>query len=260
MAHPVDIHIHLTDKDYSNVFPYLKTFLKITDMLLVSVAVDFDSSVESVKLAKEFQGKIIPFVGVHPQMTEAANLDIFEKFLSKAESSIGGIGEIGLDRRLGSTDRISGAQRRAFKMQLEVAEKLGKPVSIHSRGTLPEVLEILTSYRLKGVLLHWFAGDVRELNEATSRGYYASFGPAMVYSKNKRRLATLMSSEYILTETDGPVHFGGCFGGRMALPAFLPSVLFTLASVLRMSYDDTVTLVQRNSERYLGSGFSAGPV
>lgn len=253
MASPVDIHIHLTDAEYNSLFPYLQAYLKATRMILISVAVDFETSVKSVKLAEEFHNNIVPFIGIHPQNAEAADLDRFQQLLDRAKGSAAGIGEIGLDRRLGSADKISEAQLKTFTMQLAVAEKQGKPVSIHSRGTLAEILEMLPSYRLKGVLLHWFAGELQELHEATSRGYYASFGPALVYSKNKRRLAASMPSEYILSETDGPVHFGGCFGGRMALPTFLPSVLFTLASVLKMPYDDTVTLVQRNSERYLGA-------
>ena len=253
MASPVDIHIHLTDEEYTGLFPYLQTYLKATNMILVSVAVDFETSVKSIKLAEAFQSKIVPFIGIHPQNAEAADLDRFQQLLDQTKGSAAGIGEIGLDRRLGSADKISEAQLKTFTMQLEAAEKQGKPVSIHSRGTLAEILGILPSYRLKGVLLHWFAGELQELCEATSRGYYASFGPALVYSKNKRRLAASMPSEYILTETDGPVHFGGCFGGKMALPAFLPSVLFTIASVLKLPYDDAVTLVQRNSERYLGA-------
>ncbi|MCL4437234.1 MAG: TatD family hydrolase [Thaumarchaeota archaeon] len=253
MASPVDIHIHLTDEDYKALFPYIKTYLKTTRIILVSVAVDFETSVKSLKLAEEFQGKIVPFIGIHPQNAEAADLNRFWHLLDEAKGVAAGIGEIGLDRRLGSTDKVSEAQFKAFRMQLEVAEKLGKPVSIHSRGTLTEILGMLPSYSLKGVLLHWFAGDLQDLREANSRGYYASFGPALVYSKNKRQLVASMSSEYILTETDGPVHFGGCFGGRMALPSFLPSVLFTIASILKMPYDDTVTMVHRNSESYLGA-------
>ncbi len=253
MAAPVDIHVHLTDEEYNGVFPYLRTYLKATNMILVSVAVDLETSMKSIKLADEFQSKIVPFIGIHPQNAAAADLDRFQQLLDQAKDSAAGIGEIGLDRRLDSTDKVDEAQLKAFTMQLVTAEKLGKPVSIHSRGTLSEILEMLPSYRLRGVLLHWFAGELQELNEATSRGYYASFGPATVYSKNKRRLAASMPPEYILTETDGPVHFGGCFGGRMALPTFLPSVLFTLSSVLKMSYDDTVTLIQRNSRHYLGA-------
>jgi TatD DNase family protein len=250
-ANPVDIHIHLTDEEYSSVLPYLKAYIKTTGMTLVSVSVDFETSLKSIKLAEESPGMIIPFIGVHPQMAEKTNINSLQRFINQQKDSTVGFGEIGLDRRLDSTDDISVSQRTVFKVQLEAAEKLCKPVSIHSRGTLTEILETLPSYRLRGVLLHWFAGNVKELSDATSRGYYASFGPALVYSKGKKRLAASMPSEYILTETDGPVHFGSCFNGHTALPAFLPSVLFALSSALNMSYDDTVTLIQGNSEKYL---------
>lgn len=252
MAKLVDIHIHLVDEDYRSLFGYLKAYLKSSDTILVSVSVDLETSIENVKLAAEFPGKVVPFVGVHPQMAGRADIDGFLDYLVKVKDVAVGVGEIGLDRRLGSKQELSEEQKKVFRVQMEVAEKLGKPVSLHTRGTLKEIFESLPSYRLKNVLLHWFAGNEDDLKVAVDRGYYASFGPAMVCSKNKRRLVASMPQEYILTETDGPVRFGGCFRGRMALPTFLPSVLFALVSVLNMPYDDVLVLIYRNSERYLG--------
>ncbi len=251
MAKLVDIHIHLTDDAYRDLLNYLKTYLKATDAVLVCVSVDLKSSMECVEWAEEFRGKVLPFLGVHPQMAGEANIDRFLEYLMKMRDVAVGVGETGLDRRLGSKQDVGEGQRKVFRAQLEAAEKLGKPVSLHSRGTLKEIFETLPSYRVKNILLHWFAGSEDDAKAVADRGYYASFGPALVYSKGKRRLAALIPQEYILVETDGPVNFGGCFGGRAALPTFLPSVLFTLASVLGVSYDDAAALVHRNSERYL---------
>jgi TatD DNase family protein len=254
MARLVDIHIHVTDHDYGDLLPTVKTYIGTVDAALVSVAVDLETSERSVLLSREFPGRVIPFVGVHPQMARDADMDRFVRFLDRVGDGFVGVGEIGLDRKLGSDHDVGEVQREVFKMQLVEAEKRGRPVSVHSRGTLQEIMEILPSYRLNGVLLHWFAGSEEDLGEAVSRGYYASFGPALVYSKGKRRLAASMPPEYILTETDGPVRYGACFGGRLAVPAFLPSVLFALTSVIGRPYDDTLSLIHRNSERYLGIG------
>ena len=92
MASPVDIHIHLTDEEYTGLFPYLQTYLKATNMILVSVAVDFETSVKSIKLAEAFQSKSVPFIGIHPQNAEAADLDRFQQLLDQTKGSAAGIG------------------------------------------------------------------------------------------------------------------------------------------------------------------------
>jgi|TARA_B100000315_G_scaffold190435_1_gene180514 TatD DNase family protein len=251
MVKQVDIHVHLTDGEYSPFSWYLKTYLKFSDVILVCVSVDSKTSLDTVKLAQEFPRKVLPFVGISPQMAEIADIQNFLEDLDKVKDIVVGIGEIGLDRRIGSNQVLSDAQKNIFRVQLEVAEKLGKPVALHTRGTLNETLETLTSYQIKNVLLHWFTGSDDELKEVTDNGYYASFGPAMVSSKRKRQLVCSMPKEYILVETDGPVRFSGCFEGKIALPTFLPTVLLSLSSSLNMSYDDVVSLVFKNSEKYL---------
>jgi|TARA_B100000315_G_scaffold16079_1_gene14400 TatD DNase family protein len=251
MMKHVDIHIHLTGREYAPFLKYLKTYLKFSNVVLVCVSVDNQSSLDTIKLAQEFPGKVLPFVGVYPQMAETADMDVFLGSLDKVKDIVVGIGEIGLDRRIDSNQILSEAQKNVFKLQLSVAEKLGKPVALHTRGTLMETLDTLTSYKLQNVLLHWFTGNENELKEVSDRGYYVSFGPAMVFSKRKRRMACLVSKEHILVETDGPVRFSGCFGGKIAFPTFLPTVLLSLSSSLKMSYDDVVSLIFNNSEKYL---------
>ena len=44
-----------------------------------------------------------------------------------------------------------------FDKMLRLAETLELPVIIHSRGTTDKIIDMLPSYRLKHVLLHWFS-------------------------------------------------------------------------------------------------------
>ena len=251
MAKTIDIHIHLTDNEYQSIPWLMQSFLKFYNCKMVSASVDLDTAIRSVKLAQEFPGKVIPFLGIHPQMVEKVDLDKFLEYLYANNTHAVGVGEIGLDRKLDSKSDPSEKQMLFFRKQLEAAEKLGKPIAVHSRGTLKEVMNILPSYRLNGVLLHWFAGTENDLARAMNYGFYVSYGPTLVYSKSKQKLASSTPKDSILTETDGPVSYQGCFGGKPALPTFLPSVLFALASILKIPYDETTYLVQQNSERYL---------
>ncbi|NHI03279.1 hypothetical protein DYY67_1591 [Candidatus Nitrosotalea sp. TS] len=148
--------------------------------------------------------------------------------------------------------QVFARQVSVFEKMLSLAEKLEKPISIHSRKTLEEIFSILPSYHLKGVLLHWFAGNKKQLEKAMDIGSYVSYGPAMVYSQDKQILLSLTEPDKILLETDGPVKFSKCFGYKTAQITFMPSVLFCASQILGKRYDEMLQIVEKNTNSYLG--------
>jgi TatD DNase family protein len=246
----VDAHIHLSDPDFDKELPYIIAFLKNSNMILLSNSMDIKSSIRNLELSQLLYGKMLPFVGIHPWSAQSENFESFEAFLNKEKKLIHGIGEIGLDRKYAQDEEAYKRQRSIFEKQLEFAERLEKPVSVHSRASQKDVMDILPSFKLKGVLLHWFSGDHQQLNRAMDKGYYVSFGPTIIYSKRSKDLAERASRDLILTETDGPVRYA-CFEGKPALPTFLPSVVFALSFVLKLNFYETAELVWKNSSLYM---------
>ena len=164
-------------------------------------------------------------------------------------------------RRGGSYERIGNEQKsdedllkqeKVFRTQLSLAEKFVKPVSIHSRKTLNDILEILPSYNIPSVLLHWFDGNKKQLQKAMDLGHYVSFGPVMVYSKDKQVLLSKANKDKILVETDGPVRFSGCFGMKTAQISFLQSIIFCASKILGLEYKKMEEVLEKNSLNYLG--------
>ncbi|MFQ5920839.1 MAG: TatD family hydrolase [Nitrososphaerales archaeon] len=259
----VDAHVHLTDGDFAGLSARIIDMLRSLDIKAVSVSMDMETSRKNLELAGSNSDVVIPFIGIHPWAAGGESLDDFSRFLESNASSVAGIGEIGLDRKYvsGSINEEDGyrRQRQVFESMLALAEKLGKPTSIHSRGSLDDVLSALGSYKLKGVLLHWFAGSKKQLRRANEMGCYVSYGPVLVYSKDMRSLLKDTSTELVLVETDGPVRYGSCFENMVALPSFLPSVALTLARTLRMDYDGACGILVRNSTRYLGLAGNSAP-
>ncbi|MDE1829783.1 MAG: TatD family hydrolase, partial [Thaumarchaeota archaeon] len=185
---------------------------------------------------------------------EKANddLELVENLIMENSAQVSGIGEIGLDKTYVSDDKGFKHQVQVFEKMLSLAEKLRKPISIHSRKTLEEIFSILPSYRLGGSLLHWFAGNKKQLQKAMDLGCYVSYGPAMVYSEDKQVLLSQTASDKILLETDGPVKFSKCFEHKTAQITFLPSVLFCASHILSKSYDDALEMIEKNTNSYLG--------
>ena len=58
------------------------------------------------------------------------------------------------------------------------------------------------------MILHWFSGTYKELDQAIADGYFFSVNGAMVRSAKGQALVMRMPRERILTETDGPYRQG----------------------------------------------------
>ena len=213
------------------------------------VSNDYSSSIKTLEFGKQ-SDLILPFIGIHPEKAQDDTESVFN-LIDENNKKIAGIGEIGLDSTYTNSDEEFGKQEEVFKTQLSYAEKFGKPVSIHSRKTLDQILEILPSYKFPSVLLHWFDGSKKQLQQAMDLDCYVSFGPVMVYSKDKQVLLSKANKDKILVETDGPVRFSRCFGNKTAQIDFIPSLVFCASKVLHVNYDELCDVIEQNSKRFL---------
>jgi TatD DNase family protein len=140
-----------------------------------------------------------------------------------------------------------------FDEMLHLAEKLDLPVIIHSRGTTAKIVEMLPSYSLKRVLLHWFSHPISLLSKAVERGYYISEGPPVAYSNGIREVVKRIPLINFLTETDGPVrYFKSPFNGKMTTPTFLPMVVKAVAEVKKLDVFKVAEQIIRNFEDFFG--------
>ena len=245
-----DSHIHLSDPQYT---PDMDFILQEMDSLKIKaccVSMDVKNSLETLELAKK-SDLVLPFIGIHP---ECAN-DELEKVVTLIDDNhdtLAGIGEIGLDPTYTNNDEDTKRQTHVFETLLSCAEKYNKPVSIHSRKSLDDVFQVMTSYDTKHALLHWFDGSKKDLAKAMDMGFFVSFGPVMVYANDKQTLLSKSDESKILVETDGPVRFSRCFEMKSADIGFIPSVIFCASKVLGKSFDETAELLEKNSNSYLG--------
>ena len=237
----VDSHLHLDGPDVKATL----SFARSAGALLLACGVDSDSSIRLLKLAESVPGTARPFVGVHP--SEASKKGDFG-WLVEAAKKASGIGEVGLDPSYSAISE-GGPQMEAFRHQVEVAEKEGKPIQVHSRMAEAECLEVLGGFEPRRVLLHWLESE-DALPLAVGRGYYVSFGPALLYSKKLQRMAARADPSLILLESDSPVPYaplGGAFG-----PVLVPSVAFKLAELRGVAFEEVLLTCSQNSLRFLG--------
>ena len=245
-----DSHIHLSDPVYDSDIQYIINFMKKMHVKACCVSEDLITSKKTLELATK-NNLILPFIGIHPGKAKENSESIVE-LINQNSKTISGIGEIGLDSTYVSSDEDFKQQITLFEKQLSLAEKLKKPISIHSRKTLDKIYEIIPSYSIKGMLLHWFDGNKKQLKKAMDMGFFVSYGPLLVYAKDKQVLLSKSEIDRILVETDGPVKFSRCFEQKTAQISFIPSVIFCASKVLKKSYDELTSILEKNSNRYLG--------
>jgi TatD DNase family protein len=236
----VDSHLHLSDEGNT-------ALANANETLLVVCGVDEETSGSALRAARGSTGTVRAFVGIHPSEAEKEeSLDWIREAIREAT----GVGEIGLDPKYSRTGEKS-TQMKVFRGQLEAAARAGKPVQVHSRDAERECLDVLGSYDLRGVLMHWYQGEAF-LQTVVQRGYYVSVGPAVIYSKRVQRMAEVCGPSMVLTETDSPVRYkplGGAAG-----PSLIPSIVFKLSEAWNMGFEEARQTVVDDSLRFLKSG------
>jgi len=218
--------------------------VKKGELYLVINSTSSKDADEVIELKKKIGKNVYSFVGLHPNSDQSDIEQTIQTIQSKADI-IDGIGEIGLDER---NDTVN----RNFELQLEIAERLKKPVNVHSRGKTEKVIETLGSYQLNGVMLHWFSGNDAELAKACDRGYLIGFGPASVYSKKLQKLIAKCPLQNLMTESDAPVRYSACFEEMETDPRFVASVIFSLSIHKKLDAEDMEKAIERNFRNYIG--------
>ena len=109
------------------------------------------------------------------------------------------IGETGLDYAC-VVDK--GTQERLFRAHLEAAERLQKPIVLHTVRAFEPTIKILADYNIKGVVFHGFIGSEQQAIEALRRGYYLSFGERSLRSPKTRQAIASTPLNRLFCETD----------------------------------------------------------
>lgn len=134
--------------------------------------------------------------GVHPWDAESADFSTLDEALFLQAQAIG---EIGLDYAC-KVDKAK--QEELFCRQLEIAERLQKPVVLHCVKAFESAMNLLLRYSLKMVVFHGFIGSKQQAEAAIGRGYYLSFGHRTMRSPKSIEALRVTPLSCLFVETD----------------------------------------------------------
>jgi TatD DNase family protein len=248
----IDAHVHLSDQEYTGHIDELITDAKNAGVAaLMTNSMDLRTCKNDVALSQKYPKVVYPALGIHPWNVNVLKPNELEEtiaFILENKASVKAIGEIGLDNKY---ETIWEQQMIVFDKMLHLAETLEVPVIIHSRGTTDKIVEMLPSYRLKRVLLHWFSYPMTALVKAVDNGYFITEGPPVTYSNGIREVVEKCPITNIMTETDGPVtYWKQPFNGQLTKPSYIRSVVGSIAEIKKIPVEEAAQQIAKNFEDF----------
>lgn len=238
-----DTHCHLDfhayDADRTEV---VQRALENGIEIMVNPGTDLASSREAVKIAED-NPSIYAAVGVHPSEANSWGRQTLSELRDLAQHpKVVAIGEIGLD--FYHNQATASLQRRILGEQLELAQEVGKPVILHTRQAMVDMLAILESWYKRLLeagsalagrpgVLHAFEGTQEDARAVMARNFFLGVGGPVTYPNAEERRAVVaeLPLERILLETDAPFLTPQPRRGKRNEPAF---IIFTAQKVAEL--------------------------
>ena len=185
---------------------------------------------QAVAIAEKQEG-VWAAVGFHPHEAKDCDDAAFAAIERAAESKkVVAIGEVGLDYHYMHSPREK--QREVFLRHIALGKKRDLPVIIHNRESTSDLLEILSSVEVKGIL-HSYTEDLPTAKKLIDRGYFISFSGIVTFksAESLRDVARALPHDRVLIETDTPYLAPVPFRGRENEPAYVVKIAELLATL-----------------------------
>ena len=238
-----DTHFHL---DLSEDIDKILKEAKENDVKnFIISGCDLKGIEEGIEIINKYED-IYLTIGIHPDEIKDFNettISYLEELI-KNNKKIIGIGEIGLDYYHNKENKEE--QKRMFKLQLDLAQKLNLPVVIHSRDAFKDTYDILKEYKLKGTI-HCFTGTLECAKMYISLGYLLGIGGVSTY-KNTNLTSVLeeIDIENIVFETDSPYLTPEPIRTEINGPKNISIICDNLCKIKKMNRKDVIKITTNN--------------
>jgi TatD DNase family protein len=247
-----DSHCHLDQLE--EVDAALEAAAAVGVARVVAVSQDAASMRTVLELATRYPGRVLAGLGVHPvtvtqRGAEAVATDL--ALLAERLPDAAVVGEAGLDHKWAVTDAQQDEQAQVLERQFELAARHRKPVNLHSRRCLRQVMEAAAAFHRDTDLhaqLHWFTQSKKLVRRCNDEGLFVSAGPTVLHDSQAAAAACEIADDLLLIETDAPVPIGGVEGH----PRRARAVVEKLAALRGVGVEELARCVEANLTRFLG--------
>lgn len=211
-------------------------------------------NLESSKMAIELSNKnsfIYATCGISPNDIEEDSINkIFEIESIANNQKVVAIGEIGLDYYWNKEN--SEKQKELFIKQIELANRLDKPIVIHTRDAVMDTIDILKNkieVKRKGVF-HCCPLNPELIKEAVKLGFYISFSGNITFKNAKSEKAiSEVPLNKILIETDSPYLAPEPFRGKRNNSINVKLVARKIADIKQIDIEEIAKITYENTNK-----------
>lgn len=243
-----DSHSHYNDEKYENDRKeIIKSIYEQGITRTVCVGYNLEKSKEAIKIAEE-NNFIFATCGISPNDIEDFNdLKLKEIENISKNNKVVAIGEIGLDYYWNKENKES--QKDLFIKQIDIANRLNKPIVIHTRDATIDTLEILKKHNVnKKGIFHCCPLNQELIKEGLKLGFYISFSGNITFKNAKSVGAVeLVPLEKILIETDSPYLTPEPFRGTRNDSSKVKLVASKIAEIKGLTIEEVAKITYENA-------------
>ena len=249
----IDTHCHLNDPQlYQNLDEIISRALKTGVEKMIVIGWDKESCKLAIQMAEQYSF-IYACVGVHPENIEGVDeKELYDILSLSSHPKVVGIGEIGLDYHWEKDPSKRETQKDFFIKQIEYANKVGLPISIHSRDAFQDTVEILKQHRPQhSGVMHCYSGSVEGIQDIINLNLYIGLDGPVTFknAKTPKEVAAEVPLEKLVLETDCPYLSPHPLRGTINEPANLILIADEIANIRQMSKKHLLEVVYDNSCR-----------
>ena len=217
-------------------------------------AIDSATTEAMYSLEKQYPDNVFLMMGLHPTSVKSnfeQELEHIKREFSKRHFFA--VGEIGIDLYWDKSNLEN--QKKAFKIQIQLAKKYKLPIVIHCRDAFDEIFKILESENdddLFGIF-HCFTGTEEQANKAISFNMKLGIGGVVTFKNSK--IDTFLNKidiKNIVLETDSPYLSPVPYRGKRNESSYLHLVCKKLAEIYQLSEEEISLITTQNSKDVFG--------
>ena len=252
----VDSHCHLDFPQLSGNLPEIFDLMEKNGVGHVAcIGVKLEDFPKILAIA-ENDTRISASVGLHPEVAEGREATIDELVSLAAHPKVVAIGETGLDYHW--HEEAPEWQRERFRTHIRAAKKAKKPLIVHSRKAIDDVLRILAEEGAEetGGVFHCFSEDRDVAKRALERGFHISFSGIVTFKNASalREAAKYVPEDRLLVETDSPYLAPVPFRGKTNQPAYVRYVAEEIAHLRGVPFEKIANATTENFFRLFRQG------
>jgi TatD DNase family protein len=258
-----DSHCHLSFPDFAGQVPRIRAAMaaaQVDRALCICTTLEEFPAVESLAAGHD---NFWASVGVHPDSEGVAEPTIDDLTRRAAHPKVIAIGETGLDyypmdeRKGGRGIADLEWQRERFRVHIRAAQRVRKPLVIHTRAASADTLAILReegedgTARAAGGVFHCFTETAEVARAALDLGFDISFSGILTFrnAHDLRAIAAFVPLDRMLIETDSPYLAPAPYRGKTNNPSYVPFVARQIAELRHLPIETVGRATSDNFDR-----------